>query len=71
MKRLTDLIASLRSINACELRHKKAMRHVHHAAHSGYFGWYVFDWHAPLSIFCVVLLAAALASWIAPHLELE
>lgn len=70
MKRLTDMLAHLRSINRCELQHKKALKHVNHGLHTAYLGWYVLDWHLPLSVICLPLLVLALASWLF-HLELE
>lgn len=70
MKHLMILLAHLRSVNRCELKYKKALRHVHHGFHSSYLGWYVIDWHIPVSVIALPLLILALASWLF-HLELD
>lgn len=70
MKRLIEIWHHLRAINACEMKHKKAMRHANHAFHSAYLGWYVIDWHLPMSVIVLPLFVLTLASWLL-HLELE
>jgi hypothetical protein len=63
MRKLAEILAHLRSAHRCDLRHRKALRHVHHGCHSAYLGYYVLDWHMPVSPVCAVLLAFALMSW--------
>ena len=63
MRKLRELLQHLRAANQCDLKHKRALRHVHHGCHSAYLLYYVVDWHLPVSPFCGVLLIFALTSW--------
>lgn len=71
MKRLTEIIESLRVHHVAAPKHAKALRHVHHGFHAAYLGCYVAEWHMPLSLMALALLVLALASWVAPWLQLE
>lgn len=69
MRRLTDLINSLRYQPSCPI--KRAVRHAHHGFHNAYLWYYVLDWHLPVSGIVLPLAVIALVSWILPHIELE
>lgn len=71
MKRLSEIIESLRVHHHAQPKHAKALRHAHHGFHTAYLGWYVLDWHLPVSMIVLPLLLMAIASWVAPWLQLE
>lgn len=71
MNSLRNILAHLRVHHRCEMRHKKALRHAHHALHTSYLSAYVWEWHMPVSLLCLGLLILAIASWVAPWLEIE
>lgn len=70
MNSLRTMFEHLRARHRCELQHKKVLKHVNHGFHTAYLGWYVIDWHLPVSVICLPLLAIAVLSWLF-HLELE
>lgn len=70
MKTIRELLQSIRVLHDAQPAHKKVLRHVEHGFHSAYLGWYVIEWHTPVSIFCAVLFLFAVGSWVAPWLGL-